>query len=192
MKNGILFMIITSCTIGYSYAQEQLHIDPLKSELKWHGTDVLNVGDHHGIVHFKKGHFVKTDTKITGGSFVITMNTIALIEKNEVDYDNELVNHLKDEDFFDVKKFPIAKLVITDTRYHDPTHLWVLANLTIKEITLPIQFQAEVDFQKQQMRTKFKIDRTRWGIIYESQKYSVRIKDKAISDMIDFDVKLSL
>ncbi len=192
MKNRILLIIVIIYPVIYSYAQEQLHIDPSKSELKWHGADVLKVGDHHGIVHFKEGHFIKTDTKITGGSFIIAMNTIALIEKDEIDYDNGLVNHLKDEDFFDVKKFPIAKLVITDARYHDPTHLLVLANLTIKESTLPIEFEAEVDFQNQQMMTKFEIDRTRWGIIYESQKYSIILKDKAISDTIDFEVKLSL
>lgn len=192
MKNRILFITITICSIIYSYAQEQLHIEPLKSELKWFGVDVLNVGGHHGIVHFKKGHFIKTNNKITGGSFILDMNTIASIEKNGVDYDNQLVNHLKNEDFFDVKKFSTAKLVIMDTNYYDATHLLVMANLTIKEITLPIKFQAEVDFQNQQMTTKFEIDRTRWGITYESQTYSVRLKDKAISDMIDFEVKLSL
>ncbi|UII75833.1 YceI family protein [Flagellimonas sp. HMM57] len=192
MKNCIFLLITISCSVLCSYAQEQLHINTSKSELKWFGTDVLNVGGHHGIVHFKNGHFIKTDTKITGGSFIIAMNTIALIEENEADYDNSLVNHLKNEDFFDVKKFSVAKLVITNTHYHDATHLSIIANLTIKEITIPIKFQAEVDFQKQQMTTKFKIDRTRWGITYESQNYSVRLKDKAISDMIDFDVKLRL
>ncbi|MEO0570978.1 MAG: YceI family protein [Bacteroidota bacterium] len=192
MKNRVLISIIAICTTGYLSAQKQLHIDPSKSELKWYGTDVLNLGGHQGVVHFKKGYFIKTNSKITGGVFIIAMNTIASIEKNGVDYDNGLVDHLKNEDFFDVKKYPTSKLVITDTRYHDATHLWVNASLTIKGVTLPIKFQAEVDFKNQQMTTLFKIDRTRWGITYESQKYSIQLKDKAISDMIDFEVKLSL
>ncbi|MDC6364706.1 MULTISPECIES: YceI family protein [Flavobacteriaceae] len=192
MKNRILCIVMTICSILYSYAQEQLHINPSESELKWFGTNVLNFGGHHGIVHFKEGHFIKTDTKITGGSFVIAMNTIASIEKNGIDYDNGLVKHLKDEDFFDVQKFSTAKLVITNTKYLDATHLIVMANLTIKEITLPITFQAKVDFENQQMTTKFNIDRTRWGIIYESQKYVVSIKDETISDTIKFEVTLSL
>ena len=100
MKNRILFIIITICSIVYSYAQEQLLINPSKSELKWFGVNVLNIGGHHGIVHFKEGHFIKKNNKITGGSFTIDINTIASIEDNKVDYDNGLVKHLKNEDFF--------------------------------------------------------------------------------------------
>ena len=37
------------------------------------------------------------------------------------------------------------------------------------------------------MTTKFKIDRTLWGINYNS-----KLKDQAISDAIGFEVKLSL
>ena len=152
----------------------------------------MNVGEHHGIVHFESGYFIKTDTKITGGSFIIAMNTIGSIEEDKIDYDNGLVDHLKDSDFFDVKKFPTANLVITNTHYHDPNHLLIWADLTIKEINQPIIFQAKIDFQKQELYTKFEIDRTRWGIVYESQKYSINLKDKAISDTIDFEVKLRL
>lgn len=192
MKNGILFIMMTIFSIIYSYAQEQLRINPSKSELKWFGINVLNIGGHHGIVHFKEGYFIKTNSKITGGSFTIDMNTIASIEGNKTDYNNGLVKHLKNEDFFDVEKFRTAKLMITDVNYQDTTHLLVVANLTIKEITVPITFDAEIDFEKQQMLTKFEIDRTLWGITYESQTYSINLKDKAISDMIAFEVKLSL
>ena len=45
----------------------------------------------------------------------------------------------------------------------------IYADLTIKGITLPIDFQAEVDYDNALMTTRFKIDRMRWGINYNSK-----------------------
>ncbi|WP_375239314.1 YceI family protein, partial [Aurantibacter sp.] len=48
-----------------------------------------------------------------------------------------LIEHLKNEDFFNVKQFPNAKLVITKTQYHNNKELKIYAELTIKGITKP-------------------------------------------------------
>ncbi|WP_431134942.1 YceI family protein [Psychroserpens mesophilus] len=78
-------------------------------------------------------------------------------------------------------------MAITNVIYHNQTHIEVYTNLTIKDITNPIKFKAKVDFDKKQMNTKFKIDRMKCGITYNSD-----IKDSTISDAIGFNVKLSL
>ena len=81
------------------------------------------------------------------------MNTIVCTDNDKIDKDSGLVNHLKDPDFFDVEKFPTAKLVITSVSYHNSTQMKIYADLTIKEKTFPIKFQAEVDFEKEEMQT---------------------------------------
>lgn len=165
-------------------AQQELKIDTSKSELKWYGYHSFYFGGHNGTVDFKKGHFIKTGDKITGGEFTIDMTTLV---NTDGGYMKGLVNHLKNEDFFNVKKHPLAQLVIKEVHYHDATHMQVKADLTIKGITKPVKFQAEIDFEKSQMFTKFKIDRTRWGITYNS-----KIKNSAISEGIGFEVTLRL
>lgn len=187
MKKNILLLAITMCSITYSYAQEKLKINTKKSELKWSCDYTFYFGGHYGFVNFEDGYFIKNNGKITGGEFTIDLTSITSTDIEDEEANTGLVDHLKNEDFFDVKKFPSAKLVITNTKYHDKTHLQATANLTIKGITLPVKFQAEVDFEKQQLKTKFKIDRTRWEINYNS-----KLKDNAISDAIGFEVTLNL
>ncbi|WP_298894642.1 YceI family protein [uncultured Psychroserpens sp.] len=187
MKTRMLLLITAICSLSFSYAQQKLTIDTSKSELKWSGEYTFYFGGHNGTIDFKNGHFIKTGDAITGGEFTIDMNSITCDDIKTADANESLVNHLKDPDFFDVAKFSEAILKITNVTYHDPTHMKIFADLTIKGITLPIEFQAEVDFEKEQMTTRFKIDRMRWGINYNS-----KLRDGAISDAIGFEVTLNL
>jgi len=187
MNKLILCIVIALCSIELSSAQEDLSINTSKSELKWYGDYTFYFGGHYGNVSFKEGYFLKTNKSISGGEFIIDMTTITSTDIEKADANENLVNHLKDPDFFDVKKYPLAKLVITSVKYLDSTHMHIEANLTIKGVTNPIDFKAEVDYEKLQMTTKFKIDRKRWNVNYDSQ-----FRDGAISDAIGFEVKLSL
>lgn len=191
MKKRTLLALIALVLIANSYAQkkeiENLEIDIKKSELKWSGEYAFYFGGHNGTISFKEGYFIKSNNVITGGEFIIDMNSIMCNDIEDDEANESLVNHLKNEDFFNVKEFKTAKLVITSVDYHNDTQMKVNANLTIKGITLPVNFQAEVNYEKQQMTSKFKIDRQRWGIDYNS-----KLRDGAISDGIGFEVILSL
>jgi len=192
MKKFILLTLITVCYITNSYAQEQLHINTEKSELKWSSDYLFHFGGHYGFVSFKEGHFVKTNGKITDGEFIIDLNTITCTDIEHEKRSESLVNHLKNEDFFNVKSHPTARLTIDYTQYDDDTHLTIFAYLTIKDITMPIEFQAEINYEKLYMTTKFKIDRTLWNINYNSKSVLGDMKNNAISDAIAFEAKLSL
>lgn len=181
-----ILMYLAFLAIVQVQAQEQLPINTSKSEIKWSCDYSFYFNGHYGLVNFQEGYFIKTDDKITGGSFVIDLNTIRATDMGEKG-NASLTEHLKDADFFDVPRFPKATLVITKVGYHDATHFEAYADMTIKGITEPVKFQATLDFAAKTMTTKFKIDRTRWGINYNSA-----IKDNAISDAVGFEVKLSL
>ncbi len=186
-KKNIILLVIAMSGIVNSYAQETLNIDTSKSDIKWFGEYTFYFGGHNGTIDFKEGYFIKTNDVITGGEFVIDMNSIKCLDIENEEGKEGLVNHLKDPDFFDVANYEQAKLVITKVEYHNQTEMRIEADLTIKGITLPINFRAKVNFSNKQMTTRFKIDRTRWGINYNSN-----IKDNAISDAIGFEVLLSL
>lgn len=187
MKTRILALIITLSLIAFGNAQEKLTIDVVKSEMKWSGEYTFYFGGHYGTIDFKEGYFIKTNDVISGGELIIDMNSIICLDIEDEEPNEGLVSHLKDSDFFDVANFETAKLVITSVKYHDNTKMQVFADLTIKGITNPMSFQAEVDYDAKIMTTKFKIDRMLWGISYNS-----KMKDGAISDGIGFEVKLSL
>lgn len=193
MKTQLLVCItLLMCT--YSIAQNILNtnefpMDPSKSSLKWHGSSLFQINDHDGTVKFSKGYLKIEKGQLWGGSFEIDMTTIYA---NDDGANNELAGHLKNEDFFEVKKYPTAWLSIQKVNRLDNGEFEVEANLNIKGITKPILFNAklqQVD-TKWQMTTKFIIDRTRWNIIYGSKGTEVLnpIKNYSISDAIKFEV----
>lgn len=181
-----LIMCLTFLFLTQTYAQNVLPINPAKSEIKWSCDYSFYFNGHYGFVKFKQGYFEKTKDKITGGSFIIDLHTLEATDM-EADGNEGLTKHLKDPDFFEVDKFPTATLVIKKTTYHSATTFEAEADMTIKGITKPVKFKAELDFEKKTMKTRFKIDRTRWGINYNST-----LKDSAISDAIGFEVTISL
>jgi polyisoprenoid-binding protein YceI len=187
MKKLFVCIAIIVTTLHSVIAQEKLNINTSKSELKWSGEYAFYFGGHNGTITISVGYFIKSNDVISGGKFTIDMDSIICLDIDDEEANEGLVSHLKNDDFFNTSGFPTATLEITAVEYHDKTSIKIYANLAMKGVTLPINFQAEVDYMKQQMTTKFKIDRQRWGIDYNS-----KFRDGAIADGIGFDGTLSL
>lgn len=186
--------------IGLSFnlkAQNKLAIDLNKSKVHWSGSYSFDFGGHEGIVKIKEGQLLTTDGKITSGKFVIDMNTLV---NTDGDLSKDLIDHLKSEYFFEVKKYPTAKFVIREIKYHDPKntpesnliYIRVHGNLTIKGETQPVYFEGEMNPEKTLILSKFKIDRTVYGINYKSKGFGASIKDGVISDAIELRIELHL
>lgn len=174
---------------GASFAQNLIDIDVKKSKLKWLGSSMIHFNDHYGTVDIASGTLTMVDGKISTGIFQVDMNTI----KNEDGGFNEsLVEHLKDEDFFDVKNFPDATIEIERVKYHSNIKVECFANLTIKGITNPITIFADISVSdgKTSIQSKFKIDRSRWNVRYGSKSFFNDLGNDAISDVITFEVLL--
>lgn len=187
MKKFIIAFICITCLSTISNAQEKLNINISKSSIKWIGELTFHFGGHDGFINFKEGYFIKTGDVITGGEFIIDMNSITNTDIKEKRGKDSLVKHLKDPDFFNVKKHPLAKLTITNVKYFEDKSMRIEANLTLKSITKPIKFNATPNYQEKSLTTRFKIDRKDWNVNYKS-----KMKDYAISDAIGFEVTLKL
>jgi polyisoprenoid-binding protein YceI len=174
-------------SINFSYSQEKLNINIEKSTIKWIGEYTFYFGGHDGFINFKEGYFIKKNNVITGGEFIIDMNSITNTDIEEQKGKDSLIEHLKDPDFFDVKKYPLGTLKITKVEYRDKISARIEADLMLKGITKSINFQAEFNYTEKEMKTRFKIDRKRWNVNYES-----KFKDGAISDAIGFEVSIKL
>ncbi len=169
------------------------------SKVMWTGTKPA--GSHTGTIDVTAGEVSATNGMITGGSFTLDMNTINCTDL-EGDKKAYLEGHLKGsddknkDDFFNVAAYPTAKFEITKVtkKEGDPTgNALVYGNLTMKGQTKQVGFTAMTDVKDGMVRVStpdFKINRTDWGIKYNSASFIEGLKDKAISD--DITLKISL
>tara|TARA_R110002072_G_scaffold129809_1_gene268377 strand:+ start:1627 stop:2187 length:561 start_codon:yes stop_codon:yes gene_type:complete len=186
MYKKFLVLLIFSISANLS-AQEKLNINIEKSTIKWIGEYTFYFGGHEGFINFKEGYFIKEKDIITGGEFIIDMNSMTNTDIEKKEGKEGLLNHLKDPDFFDVKKYPTAKLTIKKVEYWKNNQGKILADLTLKGITKPVSFIVNFNYEEKELKTRFKIDRRKWNVNYTS-----KFKDGAISDAIGFEISIKL
>ena len=156
------------------------------SSITWVGKKVT--GKHSGTIDLKDGFFEMENGNITGGEFVIDMNSIACTDL-EGDSKGQLEGHLKSDDFFGVENHPTAKLVITNA-VKDGNSYTVTGDLTIKETTEPISF----DLQQagDNFTTTLTIDRSKYNVRYGSGSFFDNLGDKTIYDDFTLEINLSI
>jgi len=147
---------------------DTIKIDLIKSTIHWKGTKMRWTGKHEGEIQLKKGYFIVQDQQLINGNFVIDMSTIEVtdIPKHEPALRKKLNDHLKNSDFFDVEKFPIAEFQMTNVQQITSDNLTVSGNLTLKGVTKNIEFGAS--HKEKSFLTKFTLDRFQWNIAYET------------------------
>ena len=171
-------------------AGEKYIIDTKESVLTWEGSMVFGFeGKQIGYVYISKGELIIEKGQLVGCTAEIDMNTI---EYKDTANKNTPVKHLKSPDYFDVEKFPISTFSITKVAYVVRGYIKVIGNLTIKGVTNPVTFPAEMEVKDGIVRAKGKvvIDRTQWGIRYRSGKFYDNLADQAVSD--DFEIQMNI
>ncbi len=181
---------VVAAAEGVTYTAEN------SSLVTWVGTKPT--GQHAGTFKLKEGSFTIKDNALTGGSFVIDINSLNNTDMaSDPENKGKLEGHLKSPDFFDAAKFPTAKFEITaieaftpdsTTVMKDATHT-IKGNLTLKDSTKNISFPARVtvDAATASATADFKIDRTMWGMNYKGPNNP---QDWVISK--DVNIKLAI
>lgn len=178
----------SASSVSYHAGDERYAVvDRKESVVTWKGSN--SFGIHTGYVYLSKGELLVENGELVGGSVEVDMNTI---EDESHRNDNGLIKHLKDPDFFDVKKNPFSTIAITGVAPLDGENKKVTGDLTIKGITHAVSFPAKVEVKAGVVKAsgKLVIDRTAWGISYNSGKFFSLLADKAISDSIEFKITI--
>jgi polyisoprenoid-binding protein YceI len=162
-------------------------IDTKETVVAWTGSTVH--GEITGYVYISKGELMIEKGQLVAGTVEVDMNTIE--NKNHA-RDNRMLNHLKSPDYFDVKKFPFSTITITRVDSTNNENKTVTGDLTIKGITHPVTFPASIEVKGGVVTAngKLVIDGTRWGVLYNSGKFYNNLADKAVSDSIEFNIKI--
>lgn len=124
-------------------------LDTLNSRVEWKGYKVFKSENtsHFGTITFESGDVTVKDGKLESGKFVADMNSLTSEDlKDDAENLNKLNGHLKSGDFFETEKFPTASYEITKvTPSAEGDYNTLLdGNLTIKGISKPVQFKANV------------------------------------------------
>ena len=186
MKKLIISLILILSNVSFA---EQVAINLEESQLTWVGKKVS--GQHNGTIKFKSGHVVIEEDQIKTGEFILDMSSINNLDIESAEYKKKLEDHLKSNDFFNVAEFPEGKFVIKGVK---PANIpsdssLIIGELTIKDQTHLVQVPAKIT----KIGTAYKgegqttIDRTRWDIRYNSDKFfdPAELGDKLIYNDIE-------
>lgn len=165
-------------------------VDTKATTTNWVGKKVT--GQHNGKIHLSKGTINAEQGAITSGTVEFDMTSITNEDLADKEWNDKLIGHLKSDDFFGVEKFPTAKFEITKVTAQKDNDFNVTGKLTIKGITEELTFPAKIkmDDKKMVVIAKILVNRTKYGIKYNSASFFDSIGDKAIDDNFELDVDL--
>ncbi len=191
--SGIVSRIITGMVllvISLPLFSKEYRVNSTSSTLEWNAKKVT--GQHNGTISFGEGILNFDRQKITSGKVAVDMKTIANTDPISDDYKQKLIGHLKSDDFFGVEKFPVATLEVKNVVSKSDNLYHFTADLTIKGITSPVEFDADVNHDSDQITATgtMVVNRTKYGIKYGSGSFFEGLGDKMIYD--EFTVKFKL
>lgn len=173
--------------VGYS-------LDISESFVNWKGMHVMGGNGHQGYIKPLTGTLAfDGNGTIAGGYFELDMNTITSTDKKDTSSDNGLVSHLKDPDFFDVKKYPKGTFQLTEAiKVSSDSTYNITGQLTLRAITQEIHFPATIVKNGENIvaTASLTIDRTKWGITYKSGSVFGLVKDELLEDRIPVTLAL--
>lgn len=173
---NVLSLVFVATLLTTAANAEELKLDSEASKITFVGAKPD--GQHEG--GFKK-FACKADADFEtpeNGSLVIEIDAASLWSDNE-----KLTNHLKNPDFFDVRKHKTIKFESTKIVHEeDKAAGKLVGKMTMLgktvDVEVPVTFAMEGSTLK--MTADFKIDRTKWGMTYGEGKINNDVKIKAL------------
>ena len=161
-------------------------VDTLNSKIEWKGFKIFKSENtsHFGTIKFESGDVTIKDGKLESGKFVADMNSLENVDlKDDAEQKAKLEGHLKSGDFFEVIKFPTASYEITKVSPNEAGDYNTLldGNLTIKGITKPMQFNANVSVKEGEVSIATEpkdINREEFGVKFQMPVANGVIKDE--------------
>lgn len=198
-----LFTVLTSCegetkteesveitevaVVAEDVVSKEYVVNTLESTIAWEGEGATH--GQAGNLSISKGKFIIENDAVSEGKIEIDMTSLTVSSIPADSEDNaKLVGHLTTDDFFKVEEFPTASLVVTDGS--DMNN--VKANLTIKDVTEEITFALSSAEENGilTLTSSLKIDRTKFGVTFNSGNFFENLGDHLIHDEFTLNVTL--
>lgn len=176
------FTLLTVIALAGLFAQ---NINLNESSMEWKGKKIT--GEHYGDIQIAEADFKYEDGQLVSGTIVMDMQSISCADLTGEKAEN-LVNHLKSPDFFDVESFPEAELSFNSVKQVEGNSYQITGTITIKGNTEPITFYANLG--EKEATTTLKIDRSKFDVRYGSSSFFDDLGDKAIDNIFEIKARL--
>lgn len=167
------------------------------SYVKWRASHLGGLQPRYGKIMVEKAIVSVDDGKVTYGLVVLNMGSLTVENFPEgSEQTGKLKGHLQNKDFFDMTKYPTARFKLTSVKEVTGKYNAVITgNLTIKDVTKSITFNALVEVSDEQVSINsedFSVDRTDWGLTYHVEGSKGVPIDYLIANDIGFTISLTL
>jgi polyisoprenoid-binding protein YceI len=151
----------------------------------------------HMMVSKVRGSFTDYTAEVTVAEAPLESKVTAVVQMASIDTGNgDRDGHLRTNDFFDIEQFPEMSLVSTGFA-GDGTDVTMTADLTVKGITKPVEFELEVEGPAQDpwggtrigVTATATINRKDWGIEWNA---ALETGGVMLGDKIQIDLDLQL
>lgn len=184
MKN-VLFLLICLGVSQWAMAQTY-QLDKTACQLNWTGQAAFSAYSLSGTIKVKTGQLTVEDQQLINAT--VTVNTKSIYSDIK-----RLKNHLHSEDFFYVKQYPTASFELLEFIPLVGGEQLAKGNLTIRGVTKP--FSTTVQLKRANGKIVISgsatINRTDFGVNYNSPSIFASLKDDAIADEFTLDFVLA-
>ncbi len=170
--------------------------DTERSIVRWTGRNLFN--HHSGTVRLASGNLVLRDGGLAAAAFDIDMDSIVCEDIGDPALNALLLAHLKNADFFEVDRHPIARFVATSCQpikgatEGTPGHL-LSGAFTLRGVTRPLELPilaAAADADHLTGQAQCEIDRTEFGSLYGSGRFFRCLGKHLVNDHIALHIKI--
>jgi polyisoprenoid-binding protein YceI len=170
---------------------QQFNVIGSQSTIEWVGRKVT--GAHNGTIAIKEGTLLFDGDRLVGGKFVIDTGSIKVLDITDPATNAQFVGHLASDDFFSSEQYPEATFRITGAEPRGDGSYHVTGDLTIKDITHPVGFDAQVNRSGNLVTAsgKITVDRTKFGIKFRSGNFFLHLGDNLIYNNFDLNTHLT-
>ena len=174
-----ILLLLTIVTFGQEYA-----INTSSSKMEWTGKAAFNSYSLTGNINIKSGKIVLDKDSIKQLHVIIDMKSLNHNNK-------DLEKHLKNKDFFQVKKYKEAIFKLEKPVHIKNNKAIVKGLMTIKNKSFTEEVTLEI-VQETKVKISFitTLDRTKYGVTYNSPNFFKKMKENAIAD--EFTLKSEL
>lgn len=158
-----------------NYSQK-LNLDHKNSSISWTGKAAFNAYALTGSLQAKSGEIEIENDSIKKLEVIIDMKSLHHSNK-------DLKKHLRNKDFFEVKKYQTAFFTLTNPVKITAGKIVLVGNMTIKNITKKEEIEVEIN-KNEIVNIKFNtnLDRTKYGVKFNSPSFFKSMKENAIAD----------
>jgi polyisoprenoid-binding protein YceI len=183
MKN-LQIITVLILFISLNCRAQKFNLDKKTSIISWTGKAAFNAYSLKGSLQAKSGEIKIDKDSITKLEVFIDMKSL--------DHENkDLKKHLKNKDFFEVKRYQTAVFKLMKPAKIINGKAILIGNMTIKNSTKKEEIEIEIS-RNDKVKVNFKttLDRTKYGVKFNSPTFFKKMKENAIAD--DFVLKSEL